>query len=341
MTNRTLGVSWRFWGCLAVGLSTWSGCATIPSITPFSEQTDRMVTGINGGYTATQLSLAAVSQTQAKRLADEWKPSATALTGIVAYSQALTAVATAGGQGAQAAESVADAVNGLLSSFSVAAIPDAAVAGFKALNQQIAKIRAKRSLQGAVAEAQPAVDALANIMAAQLNDLAGIADSAAASTLNDHLESNKAMVEYVAAERKAEDRILGILRSILDYQALGAKASDEDLKAITNLDPLARRENIEIRETHWMDVVRRHQAHLAPYRDRYAEYVRREDELRASRRTAAATFAKAQTAVKAWAVAHGKLQAALDKKQPPDFSSFFAAVRDVASAFNEGRAVTE
>jgi hypothetical protein len=319
----------------------WTGCATIPSITPFSEQTDRMVTGINGGYTATQLSLAAVSQPQAKKLADAWSPTATALTGIVAYSQALTAVAAAGAEGSKAAGNVADAVDGLLASFSISPIPDAAVAAFKALNQQIAKIRAKRSLQDAVGEAQPAVDTLANILVAQLKDLAATGDAAAAATLNSHLERNQEMVEYVAAERKAEDRILGILRSILDYQALGAKAGDEDLKAITDRDPLAKRENIEMREAHWIDVVKRHQAHLAPYRDRYADYVQRNDELQASRRTAAATFAKAQTAVKAWAAAHGKLKIALDKKQPPDFSSLFAAVRDVTAAFNEGRTVAD
>ena len=135
---------------LVIGTS----CGPIPSITPFSEQTDRMVSGINGGYTASQLSLAAVSEEQAKKLAAAWGPTATALTGIVAYSQALTAVATAGAEGSKAAGNVAEAVNGLLSSFSVAAIPAGVVAGFKAANEQIAKIRAKRSLHEAVGEAQ-------------------------------------------------------------------------------------------------------------------------------------------------------------------------------------------
>ncbi len=85
-----------------------------------------------------------------------------------------------------------------------------------------------------------------------------------------------------------------------------------------------------------MDVVKRHQAHLAPYHDRYAEYVRRADELNASRRAGAATLTKAQSAVTAWAGAHAKLRAALEKKLPPDFSAFFAAVRDVATAFSGG-----
>jgi hypothetical protein len=123
MKNLTRDLSWKSGGCLLLSLLAWTGCATIPSITPFSEQTDRMVTGINGGYTATQLSLATVSEPQAKKLAKAWEPTATALTGIVAYSQALTAVATAGGEGSKAAGNVADAVNGLLSSFSIAAIP--------------------------------------------------------------------------------------------------------------------------------------------------------------------------------------------------------------------------
>jgi hypothetical protein len=236
---------------------------------------------------------------------------------------------------------VAEAVNGLLSSFSVAAIPAGVVAGFKAANEQIAKIRAKRSLQEAVGEAQPAIDDLAKILVEQLKAVAEVHNQSAQAALLGNTESQKAMVEYVVAERKAEDRILEILHAILDYQAKGAKAAAEDLKAITDLDSLAKADNIESREAHWMDVVKRHQAHVAPYRDRYAEYVRREDELNASRRAGAATFAKAQTAVKAWAAAHAKVKVALEKKQPPDFSAFFGAVRDVAAAFNEGRAVTE
>ncbi len=119
-------------GFLILLLVTGNSCGPIPSITPFSEQTDRMVSGINGGYTASQLSLAAVNEEQAKKLAAAWGPTATALTGIVAYSQALTAVATAGAEGSKAAGDVAEAVNGLLSSFSVAAIPAGVVAGFKA-----------------------------------------------------------------------------------------------------------------------------------------------------------------------------------------------------------------
>ena len=339
MTDRRCGGFWN--GFLILLLVTGTSCGPIPSITPFSEQTDRMVSGINGGYTASQLSLAAVSEEQAKKLAAAWGPTATALTGIVAYSQALTAVATAGAEGSKAAGNVAEAVNGLLSSFSVAAIPAGVVAGFKAANEQIAKIRAKRSLHEAVGEAQPAIDDLAKILVEQLKAVAEVHNQSAQAALLGHTESQKAMVEYVVAERKAEDRILEILHAILDYQAKGAKAAAEDLKAITDLDSLAKADNIESREAHWMDVVKRHQAHVAPYRDRYAEYVRREDELNASRRAGAATFAKAQTAVKAWAAAHAKVKVALEKKQPPDFSAFFGAVRDVAAAFNEGRAVTE
>jgi hypothetical protein len=63
--------------------------------------------------------------------------------------------------------------------------------------------------------------------------------------------------------------------------------------------------------------------------------------LNTSRRVGAATFTKAQIAVKAWSAAHAKLKAALDKKDPPDFSAFFAAVRDVYAAFADGRALTE
>jgi hypothetical protein len=330
MTDRRFGGFRK--GVLVLVLVAGTSCGPIPSITPFSEQTDRMVTGINGGYTASQLSLAAVNEELAKKLAEAWAPTAAALNGIVAYSQALISVATAGAEGSKAAGNVADAANGLLASFNVAAIPANLVAGFKALNGQIAVIRAKRSLHEAVGATDPVVAELATIVSAQLKALSTLHDLTVQNALLNNRANHSPMVDYVEAERRAEARILQILQRILDYQERGQ--SDELLQAITKLDPSARRDNIEARETHWLDIVKRHQAHLAAYDDRYAEYERRAGELNASRRAGAATLTKAQGAVTAWAGAHAKLKAALEKKIPPDFSAFFAAVRDVATAFS-------
>jgi len=334
MTDRRFGGFRKGVLVLALVLVAGTSCGPIPSIEPFSEQTDRMVTGINGGYTASQLSLAAVNEEQAKKLAEAWTPTAAALNGIVAYSQALTAVATAGAEGSKAAGNVADAVNGLLTSFSVAAIPENLVAGFKALNAQIAVIRAKGSLHEAVGATDPVVAELAKILSAQLKALATLHELTAQNALLNNRANHSPMVDYVEAERRAEGRILRILQRILDYQEKGP--SDDLFNAITQLDLSAKRDNIEAREAHWLDIVKRHQAHLAAYDERYAEYERRAGELNAARRAGAATLAKAQSAVTAWAGAHAKLRAALEKKVPPDFSAFFAAVRDVATAFSGG-----
>jgi hypothetical protein len=340
MTYGRSVASWKG-AILVLSLLAGTSCATIPSIAPFGEQTDRMVSGINGGYTASQLQLAAVSQDQAKALAKAWAPTATALTGVVAYSQALTSVATAGAEGSKAAGNLADALNGLITSFNVAAIPANLVEGFKAVNAQIAVVRAKHSLHEAVEAAEPAVNLLSNILSEQLKDLAMLLDQTSQNALLNHRASQQAMVDYVEAEQSAEARVLRILRRILDYQAKGTKANDEDLKAIRDLDPVASSSNLEVREAHWIETVKRHQAYLAAYHERYGEFVRREDELNTSRRVGAATFTKAQIAVKAWSAAHAKLKVALDKKDAPDFSAFFAAVRDVYAAFADGRALTE
>lgn len=340
MTNRT---SMRLWICvpiLVASLVSWVGCATIPDVAPFSEQTDRMVSGINSGYTASQLQLATVSEEQAKALAKAWGPTATALTGVMAYSQALTSVAKAGAEGSKAAGNLADALNLLAGSFNATAIPANFVEAFKAINAQIAAVRARRTLREAVETAEPTVNLLSNILAEQLKDLAMLHDQTSQNALLNHRASEQAMVDYVEAEQKAEARVLRILRRILDYEALGNKATEEDLTAISSLDPLAKASNLEMREAHWIESVKRHQGHLASYRDRYSEFLQREAELNTSRRVGIATFTKAQIAVKAWSSAHGKLKAALDKNEPPDLSAFFAAVRDVYAAFTEGRALT-
>ncbi len=335
MTDRRFG--WFQKAALVLVLVAGTNCGPIPSLAPFSEQTSRMATAINGGYTASQLSLAAVNEEQAKKLADAWAPTATALNGVVAYSQALTAVATAGAEGSKAAGGVADAVNGLLGSFNVAAIPANLVEGFKALNAQIAVIRAKRSLQEAVGATDPVVAELATILSSQLEILATLHDLTAQNALLNNRVNYSPMVEYVEAERRAEARILRILQRILDYQEMGPGA--DLLAGIVKLDPLAKSDNIEAREAHWLDVVRRHQAHLAVYNERYAEYERRAGELNAARRAGAATLTKGQSAVTAWAGAHAKLRVALEKKAPPDFTAFFATVRDVATPFSGGAQV--
>ncbi len=77
MTYGRSVASWKG-AILVLSLLAGTSCATIPSIAPFGEQTDRMVSGINGGYTASQLQLAAVSQDQAKALAKAWAPTISA-----------------------------------------------------------------------------------------------------------------------------------------------------------------------------------------------------------------------------------------------------------------------
>ena len=154
----------------------------------------------------------------------------TALNGIVAYSQALTAVATAGAEGATAAGNVAKAVNGLLASFNVAAIPANLVAGFKALNAQIAVIRAKRSLHEAVGAADPVVAELATILSAQLKTLATLHEHHGAERApGPHRANHSPMVDYVEAERRSEAKILRILQRHSRLPGEGGEGRAEEL----------------------------------------------------------------------------------------------------------------
>ena len=324
----------------AAAATVLAGCATLPSLAPFDEQTTRMISGVNAGYTASQLSLAEVSSERATQLAKAWEPTASGLNAIGAYSQALSSLAAQGAKGGEAAQAVAGALNQLAGAVGVGSIPATLVQAFAKVNEQIAVIRARRSLHDAVGDAQPAVDTLVRILSHQLSDLAALHELAAITASGRVREANQAVVDYVEAERRAEDAVLLILRRIFDYRALGSKATSEDLEAISQLDSLATKATLDAREAHWIGVVRAHRSHLALYAEEYAAYVRRVDGINEARRVGALTFRRGQTALSSWVSAHARLKEALEEKKPVDLSAFFAATRAVQEANGQGRTVS-
>ena len=198
-----------------------AGCATLPSLAPFEEHTGKMVSGINTGYTLSQISLATASPKQAKQLADAWKPTAAALRTMVAYSQALSSLAAQGAKGSEAAGALAGALDGLVNAVGQAGIPAQFANAFQAINQHIAVVRARNDLAEAVGAAQPAVDLLLDVLAAQMQALASLHEEATIGMLINHRADNTRMVDYIEAVQNAENRVLDILRQILDYKALG------------------------------------------------------------------------------------------------------------------------
>jgi hypothetical protein len=340
--RRTARRNGHFGGTLAgvAAATALAGCATLPSLATLDEQTTRMISGVNAGYTASQLSLAELSPDRASELARAWEPTSSALNAIGAYSQALSSLAAQGAKGGEAARAVAGALNELTGVIGAGAIPASLVTAFAEINKRIAVIRARRSLHDAVGDAQPAVETLARILSEHLSDLTRLHELSASTAAGNLRLANQAVVDYVEAERRAEASVLLILRRIFDYKALGRNATPEDLDAIADLDPHATTATLDAREAHWIGVVRAHRSHLALYADEYAAYVRRVDAIDEARRVGALTFRRGQAALGAWVSAHGKLKEALEEKKPVDFSAFFAATRAVDDAHVAGRVVT-
>jgi hypothetical protein len=329
----------RLAGLIVLAAVTLTGCATIPTIKPFDEQTSRMVSGIKTGYTSSQLSLATLSPEDGKKLAEAWAPTAVSLNAVVAYSKALTSLAEQGGKGAESANALAGALDGVITSIGFGSIPGGVASAIAELNKNVAAMRARRSLQEAVGAAQPAIDKISLILADQLVDLASLHELTAITTLGTHRRNHQEMVDYIEAEQRAEARVLRILRRVLDYhEAVGSRDATEELSSIKQLDPTVTATNVTAVEAKWIKQVKSHRAHLEPYAVPYAEYLQKQDEIATAQRAGAMTFRKAQRAVHAWAGAHGKLRATLDEKQPLDLFDFFAAVRDVSDAFVDAQA---
>lgn len=155
-----------------------AGCASLPSAGPFVDATRQYRSTLATGGVALEQQLAdAGSSDSAKRFAKEWEARVRAADALVAYSKSIAAVADSGARGAESAQRIADSAQSLAGAVGLslpAAAASTAVDTGTFVYAQIAAARAARSLGEALTQAQPAVERIATIMAADLNDAEAI-----------------------------------------------------------------------------------------------------------------------------------------------------------------------
>ena len=313
-----------------------SGCgsATLPDIKPFAEQTTKMASAAGNAYTQAEnlLSATDIEADEIKKLRQEWEQTRPALHAMVAYSNALAALADTGAKGGESAGAVADVLQGLLSVVGVEKVSEKLVGAIKKVNELIAAVRAKKSLKDAIAQAQPAIDSMCEVIAKDLEDLEEINQAAGTEIERIHIEANKPIAKYYEALMEADKTILEILGLILDYQ----EGDEESLFPLKELDKGLTTENVEQRRKHWIEKSKAVQAEANRYLPKYQAYIAEKTRVNHLTKSGNEIIRKSKVAVKMWATAHRQLKITLDKKQRMSLIEYAVAVQDIYNAYEKG-----
>ncbi len=157
-------------------LVTLGACAPLPDATPFRESTLQLRSAMAAGQVAVDGELRAtkVLDAEADKLNAAWKLRLAAADGMIGYAESIVALTDAGNKGDETVAAVANSVKSLAAAAGVA-LPQAPVAvatnAAELIALHIANIRARDSLAEAMRQAQPAVAAVADLVAKDVGDM--------------------------------------------------------------------------------------------------------------------------------------------------------------------------
>lgn len=165
------------WALLA---SAVAGCGTLPDAKPFADASQSLAASVASAGQAVADSLGeagalsesddAAYKARADRFRAAWAERVAATRAVAAYSESISQLISAGQEGAETVNKVGDSLSGLATALNIPlAVPAVGVLGDAArfVAARIAMVRASDRLETALAQAQPAVDRLAERIAAE------------------------------------------------------------------------------------------------------------------------------------------------------------------------------
>jgi len=286
-----------------------TGCAPLPKIGPFVEASNQLRSAVaaSGTTVEAELRLMPDGTDSANKLRQQWEVRNKAFAGIAAYANSLKAIVDAGNEGAASAQKVADSVSGLAKAAGVVlpGTPEAVAVAtdvVKFIGAQIALVRAAKSLEQAMEAAQPAVEAITELVAADLKDLEAIFVSA--SKANDNVV------------RTSEE-----FRDLLGYRI-------QLVKQIGKSDPSDAATGE--RQVQLGQMLQATDAWLPKYLAQRKEI---DDRLRVGRALIQATLQSARD----WGIAHGNLITALKERRPVNTDSLIQAAVEIQNLVRKVR----
>ena len=195
-----------------------AGCGALPDARPFAEASSALSSSVRASGQAVADSLrdagslmrpseARDYEELAQSLDSAWSQRVKATQGALAYSQAIAELIAAGQGGAQTARQVGDSLEALAGAAGISMSAPAAVASNVAgfVFERIALVRAAQKLEDAVLLAQPAIDQIADHLAAetagQLKPLLAAGYKNSVSAIKDGYSAEEGFAQTLAARR--------------------------------------------------------------------------------------------------------------------------------------------
>ena len=288
-------------GTLLFLIAALSGCTSLPNVAPFVDASDQLRSAVatSGATVEAELRLMDGGSGFADQLKKNWEARNEAFAGIVAYANSLKAIVDAGDEGAASAQKVADSVSGLAKAAGVAmpGSPEAVAVAtdiVKFLSSQIALVRATRSLREAMETAQPAIEGIAQMIAADLKDLEDLFVAAAKSNDNTVRTSDE-FKNLIGYRRK-------LLEQIGNSNPADPNNFDQQLKLGQMLEATGE----------W-----------------HARYLAKRKEIDDRLRMGRALIQAAMQSARDWGIAHGQLVRALKEHRPVNIDSVVRAADEI------------
>ena len=218
-----LRLSWWKWVLLAL---TVSGCGTLPDAKPFADASQTLATSVASAGQAVADSLGeagaltesddAAYKARADRFRAAWGERVAASRAVAVYSESISDLISAGQEGGETVKKVGDALSGLAGALNIPlAAPAVGVGGDVArfLVDRIATVRASDRLETAFAQAQPAVDRLAERIATET-------DQPLRSVLENTYKNQRSQISGKYGAQQDQLQQFEMKRSALASQAL-------------------------------------------------------------------------------------------------------------------------
>ncbi len=301
------------WLLLCGALGLLAGCRSLPDTQPFTDATGSLRSAI--ATTGTTV-VAELKQTplpgvaaQADKLEKAWATRNAAMSALVEYANSLQAIVDSGKKGAESVGKLLDAAGTLTDALKVTN-PLAGEAGTLAADTikyaygLIAQARAAKSLEAALTEIQPAIDRLAQLLSADLqncNDIITVASKAEHDALDFDSQREIAYRKQLLASR-------GLAMTSMAGE-LAADKKPADLTKGGDLDRLA---ELLAKNDTWN-----------------ADYAQKQAAIAARGRAAHELIGTAAAAIPAWASAHAQMLRTVSTKRPPNVTELTDAVTHI------------
>jgi hypothetical protein len=305
----------------ALGGLLWlgTGCASLPSLQNFANQTGQMVSTLNQTYKQTETALASQQPARAKKLQTAWKPTEQTLTALAAYSDALAALTIRGTNSQATAKAFADKFQDLgqlvQTIYPVAGTSITEVSKLLEVTaRQMVAVKVQRSLHQAVGQAQPALHEMVAVLNLNLNDLGTIANELVEQE-RDALRLQFAPALTVYDSKTAELRVITTEIAALNRFKTNRRPADLEETKVPAQPAATLDRRVLDRENALLAQQKAVEATRQQFEGQFKEYQTATAQLAERQNQHTQVVAQSRKTLAAWLEAHGKIAEAISLNQ--------------------------